>query len=230
MIIYIKKENDKLKIITPSQKKIINFNDWFFIDKSFFDYYNGLKEKLEPFFKEEKEMDFKNKKLITYYYEFDLQKKKVVDKIIKEEKKGLEKINKELKEKFKKSIFERDISVETKFFFFNEAINNDELKKAKKVAFDLEIWSDKVPNPNKDPIVLASFYGDNIAKVLVYDNEDKVNLEIVKKINEEKGFNYEIEFVKSEKEMIIKIIETLKQFDIIFSYNGDNFDFYFLKE
>jgi DNA polymerase elongation subunit (family B) len=230
VIIYIKKENDKLKIITPSQKKIINFNDWFFINKDFFNYYNELKEKLKPFFKEEKEMDFKNKKLTTYYYEFDLQKKKIVDKIIKEEKKELEKINKELKELFKKSIFENDISVETKFFFFNEAINDEELKQAKKVAFDLEIWSDKVPNPNKDPIVLASFYGDNIAKVLVYDNEDKVNLDIVKKINEEKGFNYEIEFVKSEKEMIIKIIETLKQFDIIFSYNGDNFDFYFLKE
>ena len=231
MILYLKRDKDKLIVTTPTKKEIIDFKDWFYFDKNaekFVD--KAFLEKIQAFFEKEEELFLKNKKIKVNKYCFNLAKGLVVEKLIKEEKEKLKKIDESLKDKFKKAIFEYDVSVETKFFFFNEAINDEEVKKAKKVAFDLEIWSDKIPNPNKDPIVLASFYGDNIAKVLVFDEENKVNLDLVKKINEEKGFNYEIEFVKSQKEMIEKTINTLKEFDVIFSYNGDNFDLYFLKQ
>jgi len=231
VVLYIKREEDKL-IVYDKNKKILDFRDWLYLNKELL---NVDDEKVKLFinslltFKEKEEkMFFKNKELNVIKCSFDLKKRKLFEKEFSKLKEELKEKDEELKNFVRENIFEFDIKPEIKYFFENEV--SYDLKKLKKVAFDLEIWSDKVPNPNIDDIVLASFYGDNISKVLVYDKENKVDLKIVNKINKEKNFNYEIEFVNSQKEMIEKIIRILNEYDLIFSYNGDNFDFYFLKE
>ena len=229
MVLYIKKEEDKL-FVYDKERKIIEFKDWLYLNKELLELKNDkirvFLDSLLNFKEKEEELFFKNKKLSVIKCVFDLKKRKIFEKDLFQLKEDLE--DKEELKILKNNIFEFDIKSEVKYFFENKV--DYDLNKLKKLAFDLEIWSDKVPNPNIDDIVLASFYGDNISKVLVYDKEKKVDLKKVEEINKKKGFIYEIEFVNSQKEMLEKIIKILSDYDLIFSYNGDNFDFYFLKE
>ena len=125
-----------------------------------------------------------------------------------------------------KEIYEHDIPFAKRYLIDNEIIPmtywdfehkkpvSIEIPKLKAVAFDMEVYNrDTEPNPERDPILMASFWDENGGKVITY-----------------KQFNHpNIEVVKNEKELIKRIIETLRQYDIIYTYNGDNFDFPYLK-
>ncbi|MBB6067989.1 DNA-directed DNA polymerase [Methanococcus maripaludis] len=95
----------------------------------------------------------------------------------------------------------------------NKKIDN-KIPDFKTVSFDIEVYCNKEPNPKKDPIIMASFSSKDFNTVVS-----------TKKFDHEK-----LEYVKDEKELIKRIIEILKDYDIIYTYNGDNFDFPYLKK
>ncbi|MEM4662508.1 MAG: DNA-directed DNA polymerase [Candidatus Diapherotrites archaeon] len=83
-------------------------------------------------------------------------------------------------------------------------------------AIDIETYSpERFSNPEKDPIIMASYV----------DNEEKLVF-CTEKIN----ISYAIK-VDSEKELIEKLVEKIKNkdLDILVTYNGDNFDLPYLK-
>jgi len=88
-------------------------------------------------------------------------------------------------------------------------------------AFDMEVYNPRgEPKADKDPIIIIS-YADNqgLRRVWTYKPVKGLNLDYV-------------EVLKDEKEIIEKFIRTIKEreIDIIVTYNGDNFDFPYLKE
>ncbi len=83
-------------------------------------------------------------------------------------------------------------------------------------AFDLETLAPgRFSDATKDPIITAAYSGK---KDFVFSTK--------------KGLKEKIKVVKSEKELIEKLVETINQEkpEIIASYNGDSFDFPYLKE
>lgn len=96
-------------------------------------------------------------------------------------------------------------------------------------AFDIEAY-----NPHgdcrseRDPILMIS-YADSMGmeKVLSYKTETNKNL--IKNLNLGPDV---FEFLNNEKEVIQRFIELIKEreIDIITSYNGDNFDFPYIRE
>lgn len=87
-------------------------------------------------------------------------------------------------------------------------------------AFDMEVYNPKgEPSAEKDPIIMIS-YADNqgLKRVWSYRHED-IKLDF-------------LEILKDESMVIKKFIDTVKEqkIDIIVTYNGDNFDFPYLKE
>ncbi len=169
--------------------------------------------------------------LLKYVEKIDIVKKR----ILKEEKEILkiiathpQKVPKLRKIKeIVKEIYEHDIPFAKRYLIDNDIIPmvywdfeknkvvSKDIPKLNMVAFDIEVYNEgKEPNPNKDPIIMASFWDGNGGKVITY-----------------KDFNHDnVEIVKNEKELIKKIIEELKKYEVIFTYNGDNFDFQYLKE
>ncbi|MDK2791001.1 MAG: polymerase, archaea type [Methanothermococcus sp.] len=101
------------------------------------------------------------------------------------------------------------------FDFKNKKIINNNIPKLKAISFDMEVYCEGgEPDPEKDPILMTSFCSEDLRKVITY-----------------KSFEHEyIELVEDEKELIKKTIETLRNYDIIYTYNGDNFDFPYLKK
>jgi len=97
---------------------------------------------------------------------------------------------------------------------FKEYEKEPELKK---IAFDLETIG-KTLDAKKEPIVLISIYSENLKKVIGYKKPAK-------------DINY-FTLVKDEKELLQEFLQTIKNFDpdILYTYNGDNFDFPFIKE
>ncbi len=88
-------------------------------------------------------------------------------------------------------------------------------------SFDMEVYNpDREPDSEKDPIIMIS-YADNhgLKKVWTYKTIEGLDLDYV-------------EVLGDEKEIIEKFIETIKkrEIDIITTYNGDNFDFPYLKD
>ncbi len=87
-------------------------------------------------------------------------------------------------------------------------------------AFDLEVYNPRgEPRPEKDPIIMIS-YADNLGERKVWST---------------KGGNLSLKYVEeleSEVALIKRLIQTIreKEIDIIVSYNGDNFDFPYLKD
>ncbi|WP_064496646.1 DNA polymerase domain-containing protein [Methanocaldococcus jannaschii] len=155
-----------------------------------------------------------------------LRKEKEVIKIIATHPQKVPKLRKIKECEIVKEIYEHDIPFAKRYLIDNEIIPmtywdfenkkpvSIEIPKLKSVAFDMEVYNrDTEPNPERDPILMASFWDENGGKVITY-----------------KEFNHpNIEVVKNEKELIKKIIETLKEYDVIYTYNGDNFDFPYLK-
>ncbi|ADG13898.1 DNA polymerase Pol2 [Methanocaldococcus infernus ME] len=106
----------------------------------------------------------------------------------------------------KRYMIDNDIVPMIYFDFEKKRVVSDKLPELKMVAFDIEVVDNK--------IIMASFWDEKGGKVLTY-----------------KDFSHEsVELVKDEKELILKIIEILKNYDLIFTYNGDYYDFPFLKE
>lgn len=79
----------------------------------------------------------------------------------------------------------------------NKKIDN-KIPDFKTVSFDIEVYCNKEPNPKKDPIIMASFSSKDFNTVVS-----------TKKFDHEK-----LEYVKDEKELIKRIIEILKDYDI----------------
>ncbi len=114
----------------------------------------------------------------------------------------------------KRYLIDKDIIPMTYWDFENNKPVSREIPKLKAVSFDIEVYNrDTEPDPERDPILMASFWDENGGKVITYKEFDHPNIEVV----------------ENEKMLIKKIIETLKKYDIIYTYNGDNFDFPYLK-
>ncbi|MDO8537974.1 MAG: DNA polymerase domain-containing protein [archaeon] len=84
-------------------------------------------------------------------------------------------------------------------------------------CFDLETYSTakQFSNAEKDPIIMIGYVSDKTQKVLSY----------------KKAKFKELELLKNEKECIQKLVELIKkeEIDFIYTYNGDSFDFPFIK-
>jgi len=97
--------------------------------------------------------------------------------------------------------------------------SDDSLKNPKILAFDLETYNPqgKAIKPEKNPIIMVSFYGENFEKVITW-----------KKFKTNKKY---IEFVNSEAKLIerFKQIISIYQPDIITGYFSDGFDFPYLE-
>jgi len=88
-------------------------------------------------------------------------------------------------------------------------------------SFDLEVYNPRgEPKAEQDPILMIS-YADStgMKKVWTYKSPPGLNLEF-------------LEILPSEEDVIKKFIQTVREqeIDILCSYNGDNFDFPYLKE
>jgi len=88
-------------------------------------------------------------------------------------------------------------------------------------SFDMEVYNPEgEPRPAKDPIIIIS-YADSggLRKAWTYKTLPGMNLPFV-------------EVLKDEKAIISRFVETLKSrtIDIIVTYNGDNFDFPYIKD
>ena len=96
----------------------------------------------------------------------------------------------------------------------NRIIANNNLPELKTISFDMEVYCEgREPEPEKNPILMTSFCSKDLKKVITY-----------------KPFEHEyVELVKDEEELIKRTIDILKDYDIIYTYNGDNFDFPYLK-
>ncbi len=93
------------------------------------------------------------------------------------------------------------------------------IKNPKVLAFDIEVYNERrYPNEEKDPIVMAAFYGnDGFSKVITWKK-----FSIPKK---------HIEFVDDEGELILRFKEIVNEFkpDYLVGYFSDGFDFPYLR-
>lgn len=93
------------------------------------------------------------------------------------------------------------------------------LHSPKVLAFDIETYSpfDMAIDADKNPIIMLSFYGENIKKVFVW-----------KKFRSENGC---IEFVENEAQLIEKFKDTIESYrpDILTGYFSDGFDLPYIK-
>ena len=92
------------------------------------------------------------------------------------------------------------------------------LESPRVLAFDIETYSpDKNIQPEKNPIIMVSFYGERYKKVITW-KQFKTKLDY-------------IEFVKGEAELIGKIKDIINEYkpDIITGYFSDEFDLPYIK-
>lgn len=98
-------------------------------------------------------------------------------------------------------------------------VSEEVLKKPRILAFDIETYTpfSKEVAPEKNPIIMLSFYGEKIKKVFTW-KKFKTNLDY-------------IEFVNSEAELIHKFKDTIADYkpDIITGYFSDGFDLPYIK-
>ena len=98
-------------------------------------------------------------------------------------------------------------------------LSGDTLHNPKVLAFDIETYSpfDLAIDPEKNPIIMLSFYGEGVKKVFVW-----------KKFKTDIDF---IEFVGSELELIEKFKQTIENYrpDILTGYFSDGFDLPYIK-
>ncbi|MFU8651977.1 DNA polymerase domain-containing protein [Methanotorris formicicus] len=218
-----KTENNRAIIYLYLIQKILkdeNFKPYFYVELN-----NNNIEKIEEFLK---------KNNLSHYVEsIEVVKKQIINKekevlkIITKHPKYVPKLRilKEFDEVL--DIYEHDIPFAKRYLIDNKIIpmtywdfEKNKIKsrgipKLKAIAFDMEVYNrNSEPNSQKDPILMASFCAEDFKKVITY-----------------KPFNHErVEVVEDEKELIKRIIEVLKGYDIIYTYNGDNFDFPYLKK
>lgn len=92
-------------------------------------------------------------------------------------------------------------------------IKSDALPKFKVLAFDLEVAEEK----GEEKIVMVSFWGPGFKRVIAY-KKDK--------------YPPWVRMVKNEKTLLAEFVRTIKERnpDIVLTYNGDFYDFAFLRE
>jgi len=100
-----------------------------------------------------------------------------------------------------------------------EQITDKVIENPKILAFDIETYNPlgKVIDAEKNPIVMVSFYGDKLSKVITW-----------KRFKTKKGY---IEFVGSELELLNRFKEIIESYkpDIITGYFSDGFDFPYIE-
>ena len=104
-----------------------------------------------------------------------------------------------------------------------------EVPNYKRVALDIEVFNPPGVMPRVEdpqyPIFIASLRGsDGLKKILVYDlrneiKEDRLRLD-----------DYEVEVYRSEKKLIERIIEIIKEYPIVVTFNGDKFDLPYIRK
>jgi len=84
------------------------------------------------------------------------------------------------------------------------------------LAFDIEVYCKAKPDPEKDPIIMIGISTNDFDRVITY-KQVKADY---------------IEVVENETVMIKKFLDLLKQYDpdIIYTYNGDTFDFPYISQ
>ena len=99
-------------------------------------------------------------------------------------------------------------------------MKNSEEINLKIAAFDIEVYNPRgEPNSEVDPILMIS-YSDSMGMRRVWTHSiDGIDLKF-------------LEILENEREIIKKFVDTIREreIDIIVTYNGDNFDFPYLKE
>ncbi len=102
----------------------------------------------------------------------------------------------------------------------------------KAVAIDIEVYAptiSKVPNAEKAnlPIISVAIAGsDGLKKVLVLIR-DRLKL-TEEQLEMLKQGEYEVEFFDSERDMILELMRIIREYPILLTYNGDNFDLEYL--
>ena len=100
-----------------------------------------------------------------------------------------------------------------------EQITDEVIENPKILAFDIETYNPlgKVIDAEKNPIVMVSFYGDSLRKVITW-----------KKFKTKEDY---IEFVGSEPELLNRFKEIIESYkpDIITGYFSDGFDFPYIE-
>jgi len=84
----------------------------------------------------------------------------------------------------------------------------------KMAAFDIEIYDSTNLSARDNKIISIAIYGDGIERVLTWQQTKRKGTEVL----------------ENEKKMIERFFEIIKGYDIVFSYNGDEFDLKFIKE
>jgi len=102
----------------------------------------------------------------------------------------------------------------------------------KAVAIDIEVFTPaigRIPDAETAPypiISVAIASNDGLKKVLVLIRENmKLSDDQIKML---KDGEYEVEFYDSEKAMIMELMRIIRQYPILLTYNGDNFDLAYL--
>ena len=102
----------------------------------------------------------------------------------------------------------------------------------KAVAIDIEVFTPaigRIPDAETAPypiISVAIASNDGLKKVLVLIRENmKLTENQIKMLKEGE---YEVEFYDSEKAMIMELMRIIRQYSILLTYNGDNFDLAYL--
>jgi len=101
---------------------------------------------------------------------------------------------------------------------------NQPIPNMKRIAIDIEVESEegRIPHPrdhDKTIIAIGLAGNDGFRKVYVLDNDGS---------NDKKPFISEAEVVKTEKELILAAFKDIKNYPIILTFNGDDFDLPYL--
>ena len=101
---------------------------------------------------------------------------------------------------------------------------NQPIPNMKRIAVDIEVESEegRIPHPrdhDKTIIAIGLAGNDGFRKVYILDND---------RSNDKKPFISEAEVVKTEKELILAAYKDIKNYPIILTYNGDDFDLPYL--
>jgi DNA polymerase elongation subunit (family B) len=101
-----------------------------------------------------------------------------------------------------------------------EKLSDELMPNIRVLAFDIETYNPngKIAIPEQDPIVMCSFYGDGLSKVITWQKFTS-NLEY-------------IEFVKNEKELLEKFKQIIIEYkpDFLTGYFSDGFDLPYIKK
>lgn len=99
----------------------------------------------------------------------------------------------------------------------------------KRIALDIEVFNPPGVMPRVEdpqyPIFIASLRGsDGLKKILVYDLRNEIKEDSLKLDN------YTVEVFRSEKQLIERIIEIIKEYPIVVTFNGDKFDLPYIRK